>query len=170
MNRIIPALAFFVLAALPAQAKQLAPETGSVNCDQRYLHTCAREWQYDVPRGKKATQKGKKATHQNQASARVLPHPSGCPRRAFCGCGAAVRVFGRPIRQLWLAANWFKFPPASPAPGMVAVRRHHVFVIESVIDHRTVVAYDANSGRHLTRRHVRSLAGYSVRDPRRGSS
>lgn len=37
--------------------------------------------------------------------ATILPHPPGCPRRAFCGCGAAVEVFGRPIRSLWLAAR-----------------------------------------------------------------
>jgi hypothetical protein len=30
------------------------------------------------------------------------------------------------------------------------------------------VAYDANSGRHMTRRHIRSLAGYRVKDPHRG--
>jgi hypothetical protein len=96
----------------------------------------------------------------------ILPHPRGCPPRLFCGCGAAVKVFGSPIRSLWLARNWFRFPPATPAPGMVAVRRGHVFVIEQVIGPRTVLAYDANSGRRLTRRHVRSLAGYSVRDPR----
>jgi hypothetical protein len=28
-----------------------------------------------------------------------------------------------------------------------------------------VLAYDPNSGRHQTRLHVRSLAGYSVRNP-----
>jgi hypothetical protein len=101
--------------------------------------------------------------------AEILPHPPGCPRRAFCGCGAAVRVFGAPIRALWLAANWLKFPPAAPAPGMVAARRGHVFVIEAVVGPGKVIAYDANSGRGLTRRHVRSLAGFSVRDPRASS-
>jgi hypothetical protein len=100
--------------------------------------------------------------------AEILPHPAGCPRRLFCGCGAAVRVFGAPIRALWLAANWFKFPPAAPGPGKVAVRRGHVFVIEAVLGPGVVLAYDANSGRGLTRRHVRSLAGFSVRDPRAG--
>src|ERR1041385_7700939 len=38
----------------------------------------------------------------------MLPHPSGCPARAFCGCGASVEVFGRPVRSLWLAAAWFR--------------------------------------------------------------
>lgn len=98
--------------------------------------------------------------------AEILPHPAGCPRVAFCGCGASLAVFGRSIRSLWLAANWFRFPPSTPAPGMVAVRRHHVFVIEQVLGGGQVLAYDANSGGHLTRRHVVSLAGYSVRNPR----
>lgn len=96
----------------------------------------------------------------------LLPHPAGCPRRAFCGCGAAVEVFGRPVRDLFLAANWFRFPPSTPAPGRVAVRRHHVFVIKQVLGAGLVLAYDANSGGRQTRLHVRSLAGFSVRDPR----
>ncbi len=95
----------------------------------------------------------------------IVAHPAGCPSRSFCGCGAALEVFGRNIRELWLAANWFKFPPASPAPGMVAVRKHHVFVIRQVLSDRRVLAYDANSGGHRTRIWVRSLAGYSVRNP-----
>lgn len=100
----------------------------------------------------------------------ILPHPPGCPRRAFCGCGAAVEVFGRPIRSLWLAANWLRFPRASPAPGMVAARRGHVFVIRQVLGGGKVLAYDANSGGRRTRLHVRSLAGFVVVDPRGGVS
>ncbi len=98
----------------------------------------------------------------------IVPHPAGCPRVAFCGCGAAVHLLGAPIRALWLAANWFKFPRAAPAPGMAAVRQHHVFAIERVLGNGLVLAYDANSGGHLTRIHVRSLAGYRVVDPRGG--
>lgn len=97
--------------------------------------------------------------------ATVLPHPPGCPRRAFCGCGAAVEVFGRPIRSLWLAANWLAFPRTSPAPGMVAARRGHVFVIKQVLGGGKVLAYDANSGGRRTRLHVRSLAGFAVVNP-----
>ena len=98
----------------------------------------------------------------------VVSHPSGCPHSAFCGCGASVRVFGHPVRNLYLAANWFKFRSASPAPGMVAVRNHHVFVIEQVNGDGTVVAYDANSGGHLTRIHTVSLRGMRVVDPHSG--
>ncbi|ULL01716.1 hypothetical protein FJV43_03545 [Bradyrhizobium sp. I71] len=102
--------------------------------------------------------------------AQILPHPAGCPRRAFCGCGAAVRLFGSPVRSLWLAAAWFKFPRAAPAPGTVAVRRHHVFVLESHLGGATWLAYDANSGGHATRLHARSIAGYVIVNPRASQS
>ena len=103
------------------------------------------------------------------ASTQVVSHPAGCPRTEFCGCGVARHIFGRidgAMRALWLAANWFRFPRAEPAPGMVAVRRHHVFAIERVIDRGHVLAWDPNSGGHLTRLHVRSLAGYRVVNPK----
>jgi hypothetical protein len=170
-----------------AQARPKFEARGEVMQDQRYLWTNdVRGWSKAAKRGapfrthrahisrKRGHHRAEKTVHaivvaqtteHRAGDLEILPHPSGCPRRAFCGCGAAVRIFGAPIRTLWLAANWFRFPPAAPAPGMIAVRRHHVFVIERVIDRRRVVAYDANSGGHLTRRHVRSLAGYSVRNP-----
>jgi hypothetical protein len=53
--------------------------------------------------------------------------------------------------SLWLAANWFRFPRSAPAPGTVAVKRHHVFVLERHIRGSTWMVYDANSGRHRTR-------------------
>ena len=99
-------------------------------------------------------------------AAQILPHPPGCPRRLFCGCGAAVEVFGRPVRNLWLAANWLKFPPAAPAPGMVAARSGHVMVIRQYLGNNRALVYDANSGGGLTRVHVRSLSGFSIRNPR----
>jgi hypothetical protein len=104
-------------------------------------------------------------TRVSHGSAALVAHPAGCPARAFCGCGAAVRVFGAPIRSLWLAANWFRFPRAAPAAGMVAVRRHHVFVLEQHLGGDTWRVYDANSGRHLTRLHARSIAGYAIVNP-----
>jgi hypothetical protein len=105
------------------------------------------------------------ASAHGSTQVQIVSHPAGCPSRAFCGCGASIEVFGRSIRELWLAANWLKFPPAAPAPGMVAVRRHHVFVIREVLGDGRVLAYDANSGGRQTRIHVRSLAGFSVRNP-----
>lgn len=106
----------------------------------------------------------------------IVAHPDGCPRRLFCGCGAAKRlkeVWGIVVekpRELWLAANWGRFPRAQPAPGMIAYRRGHVFVIEADLGGGKVYAYDANSGGHKTRIHVRSLAGYTVVNPRGGSA
>lgn len=91
--------------------------------------------------------------------------PAGCPR-SFCGCGAAVRVFGRIVPELNLASNWLRFPRAAPAPGMVAARHGHVFVLEQHIGGDTWLAYDANSGGHATRLHARSLRGYTVVNPR----
>lgn len=95
----------------------------------------------------------------------VVAHPAGCPARAFCGCGAAVRVFGSPIRSLWLAANWLRFPRTAPAPGMVAARRGHVFVLEQHLAGNVWQVYDANSGGRKTRIHARSIAGYSIVNP-----
>lgn len=90
--------------------------------------------------------------------------PAGCPR-SFCGCGAAIRVFGRIVPELNLAANWLRFPRTSPAPGMVAARRGHVFVLEQHLGDDIWMAYDANSGGHATRIHARSLRGYAVVNP-----
>jgi hypothetical protein len=94
----------------------------------------------------------------------VSGRPSGCPR-SFCGCGAALRVFGRVVPGLNLAANWLRFPRTSPAPGMVAARHGHVFVLEQHVEGDTWMAYDANSGGHATRIHARSLRGYTVVNP-----
>jgi hypothetical protein len=114
--------------------------------------------------GSRIATSAKNAHVGDQAS--VVSHPPGCPTRSFCGCGAAVRIFGHPVRELWLAANWFRFPRTSPAPGMAAVRQHHVFVLERHLGGDRWLAYDANSGRHLTRLHPRSIAGYAIVNPR----
>lgn len=95
----------------------------------------------------------------------VGSRPAGCPR-SFCGCGASIRVFGRIVPELNLASNWLRFPRASPAPGMVAARHGHVFVLEQHVGGDVWMAYDANSGGHATRIHARSLRGYTVVNPR----
>lgn len=112
-------------------------------------------------------------THQRLSYAtegQVVSHPEGCGRVAYCGCGVSVKVFGHPIRDLYLASNWSRFPRTQPASGMVAVRNHHVFYIESVIDNQTVMAWDPNSGGHQTRLHARSLAGFHVVNPHGGET
>lgn len=99
-------------------------------------------------------------------SSQYLAHPSGCPARLFCACGAAVHIFGAPRRDLWHTSAWRRFPAAQPGPGMVAVNSRHIFVIDRVLGNGMVMAYDYNSGGGRSRLHARSLAGYSVRNPR----
>jgi hypothetical protein len=96
----------------------------------------------------------------------IVPNPHGCPRTNFCGCGASVKIFGHPIPNLFLAANWKKlFPPAAPAPGMAAVKQHHVWVLLSHLKGDLWMGYDANSGHHQTKIHPRRLAGFRVVNP-----
>jgi hypothetical protein len=102
------------------------------------------------------------------AYAEILPHPQGCPRRAFCGCGASVHLFGRPVRDLYLARNWFRFPRAAPSHNMVAVRRGHVFVLKQHVQGDTWLVFDANSGRRQTRMHHRSIRGLAIVNPMGG--
>ena len=99
------------------------------------------------------------------AKAQIVGHPHGCGWRAFCGCGVSVRVFGHPVRDLFLASNWRRFRSTVAAAGMVAWRYGHVFYIEAVNGDGSVRAYDPNRGGHLTRVHDVSLRGYRVVDP-----
>lgn len=103
-------------------------------------------------------------------ASQIIPHPPGCPRRAFCGCGAAIRIFGQARRDLWLAANWLKFPRAAPAPGMAAARRGHVFVLERHIGGDQWLVTDHNSGGRKSRLHVRSIRGFAIVNPRAGTA
>jgi hypothetical protein len=96
----------------------------------------------------------------------VVGHrPAGCPRR-WCGCGASLRVFGKIIPRLNLAANWLAFPRTAPAPNMAAARRGHVFVLEHHIQGNTWWVYDANSGGGKARMHARSIRGFTIVNPR----
>lgn len=91
--------------------------------------------------------------------------PAGCPY-AFCGCEASRYLFGRIIPELNLASNWIRrFHRTTPAPGMVAARNHHVMVLISYSGGSDWLVHDGNSGRHLTREHVRSIRGYVIVDP-----
>lgn len=106
--------------------------------------------------------------HSYQAGEVIGGRPAGCPH-AFCGCGASLHLFGRIIPSLNLAANWLRFPRALPAPKMAAARRGHVMVLEEHISGNIWLVHDSNSGRHLTRMHTRSIAGYTIVDPRAGA-
>ncbi len=91
--------------------------------------------------------------------------PAGCPH-SFCGCEASRYLFGAVRAELNLASNWIrKFPRTSPAPGMAAVRNHHVMVLMSHVGGSDWMVHDGNSGGGLTRDHVRSISGYIIVDP-----
>lgn len=101
------------------------------------------------------------------SSTEVVSHPEGCPRSLFCGCGVSVRVFGHPVRDLWLVQNWYRFPRAEAAAGNVAIlgSRHVAYILQAYGD-GTATLYDPNSGGGLTRVHRVSLRGWAVVDPR----
>lgn len=104
-----------------------------------------------------------------KAETRFIPHPAGCPRVAFCACGASVEAFGKPIRELFLAINWKrKFPRAEAAPGMAAVRPGHVFILRRHIEGLVWEVVDHNSGGRRSRIHHRSIAGFTIVDPHGG--
>jgi len=87
-----------------------------------------------------------------------------------CGCEAAKEVNlpnGGPgkIGPWDLASNWKRLPPAMCATNMAAWRNGHVFIIKTCNMDGTVVAFDGNSGRGLTRLHTVSLHGYHIVNP-----
>jgi hypothetical protein len=166
---VITTLCAFLVS--PAEARkrsyQVSPECNvSMPCEGVGYSTNAKRF-IGIPFGapvQSYTPRVSSISHISGGS--IVSHPLGCPGRAFCGCGASVRVFGHPVRNLYLAANWLRFPRTAPAPGMVAARRGHVFVLEQHLGGNTWMAYDANSGRHATRIHPRSIAGYTIVNPR----
>ncbi|WGR68436.1 hypothetical protein MTX25_23370 [Bradyrhizobium sp. ISRA432] len=139
-------------------------------CDFSYSQTRREQVSRDSLQAYRSTQltvtdTGSAATAVNISGVRVGGRPAGCPS-SFCGCGAALRVFGRIVPELNLASNWLRFPRTSPAPGMVAARRGHVFILEQHLGRDVWMAYESNSGGHATRMHARSLRGYTVVNPR----
>lgn len=167
--QFIAALIAASACVLTTKAEARRSPQGIIACDERGCRDTAQPV-VRVATHSRPRSHHRKSIHRHydgpvRGGVQIVSHPEGCPSRAFCGCGAAIKVFGKNIRELWLAANWFKFPKAEPAPGMVAVRQHHVFVILEVRSGGRVLAYDANSGGHKTRIHERHLAGYSVRNP-----
>ena len=92
--------------------------------------------------------------------------PSGCPHR-YCGC-ALARYLGINDKRLNRAWNWAKlFPRASAGPGMAVVWRGHVAMIEHMVSDKEAMLRDYNSGRGLSRLHVRSIRGAVIVNPSR---
>jgi len=173
---VLSAFIFVVAASATAEARPYralqAPGCNvTMPCDFSYAQPRRERAQRPSLQAYRTTQMtvtnaGYAATTISTTGDRVIGgRPAGCPS-SFCGCGAALRVFGHLVPELNLASNWLRFPRAAPAPGMVAARRGHVFVLEQPLGGDMWMAYDANSGGHATRMHARSLRGYTIVNPR----
>lgn len=68
--------------------------------------------------------------------------------------------FGFKDRKLWLAINWAHIgrPASGPAPGVVAVYRHHVGVVTAVPGPGRMVLLSGNDG-NAVRERERSTRG-----------
>ncbi len=90
--------------------------------------------------------------------------PAGCPA-LYCGCGLA-QYLGIKDKRLNLAWSWAQiFPRTSAAPGMAAVRRGHVMLLQSHVEGSRWVVRDYNGGRGLSWIHVRDVRGYVFVNP-----
>ncbi|MFZ0066381.1 MAG: hypothetical protein WAK90_09435 [Pseudolabrys sp.] len=91
--------------------------------------------------------------------------PAGCPH-SYCGCGLRMHLGLSDVR-LNLASNWSRLFPHESAPraGLAAVRSGHVMYIEAAAGNGQWVIRDYNSGRGLSRVHVRDVRGYAFVNP-----
>lgn len=171
MKRLLLAVALLgAIGVSPAHSRPkhysvLADECGvSMPCDGGYYSARAKKF-LGVPFGRPRQHYTPQPPRKQVVPAQVIgSRPSGCPR-AYCGCSASLYLFGKIRPELNLASNWLKFPRATPAPRMVAARRGHVFVLVEHKGGSQWLVHDGNSGRGLTRLHVRSIAGYTVVNP-----
>lgn len=172
--RVLVASLFVLIGSISCDARPFrsihSPECNvTMPCDFSFSQSRDRLPRYTRrlhrwPRGQVTSARMAFAEASGGSGHSVGGRPAGCPR-AFCGCGVAIRVFGHIVPELNLASNWLRFPRTSPAPGMVAARRGHVFVLEQHVGGDIWMAYDPNSGGHATRVHARSLRGYVVVNP-----
>lgn len=159
--------AFLVLTVFPAKAVPRSQAQNTIICNQQGCSDrllAQRPSVKIVPGDHRGPISNRRAVAASEGVS-YLPHPAGCPARAFCACGASVEIFGRSIRALWPARAWYKFPRTSPAYKMVGVRNHHVFVLRSHIQGDIWLIADYNSGGHQSRLHARSIRGYTIVNP-----
>ena len=157
-------LSFVVVATADA-----APRVGHRQHQARTIECNERGCSDHVVRGRVATDANGSVQSPSVTDANgsvISRRPAGCPH-AFCGCEASLYLFGHIRAELNLASNWLrKFPRTSPAPGMAAVRNHHVMVLMNHVEGNDWFVHDGNSGGGLTREHVRSIRGYAIVNPR----
>ncbi len=97
------------------------------------------------------------AEARNSREAIIGGRPAGCPH-AYCGC-ALAKYLNINDPRLNLAANWPRYYKGS---RMIAVWRHHVALVEEMISPGRALLRDYNSGRGLSRLHVRDLRGAMI--------
>lgn len=101
----------------------------------------------------------------------VSGKPAGCPTR-WCMCAVSLKLWGRIIPDLNLASNWLMaFMAALPAPGMVAARSGHGFLLQQHVEGKNWKVYDCNTwgrqtgGKSRCVIHIKSIAGYKIVNP-----
>lgn len=78
--------------------------------------------------------------------------PAGCPA-LWCGCGLALKLFGRHVRELWAARAWLRFQRVpGPVPGSIAVlsrgrRGGHVGIVRGTDANGNPIIYSGNHNR-----------------------
>lgn len=163
--------------AKPHPVKQQVPQVPQIQrvspiWTMQQVQTRAMQTRHSYPRHIRATIQPRPIQNQTRKIAdnlpkqNYLPHPDGCPATNFCGCGAAKDLgIEDKDKSLWAAASWFKFPRSAPARNTVAVKQHHVFVLKQDVGNGNWLVADYNSGGHLSRLHVRGLAGFTIVNP-----
>jgi hypothetical protein len=169
VSLILLLICSFGVEARPIRISHASECNVTMPCDFSFLHASPRYLKQQRLSGRHRVTALREsfASADSQGEQIVGGRPAGCPH-AFCGCGAAIHIFGHVVPELNLAANWLRFPRTAPAPGMVAARSGHVFVLEQLLGGDMWMAYDANSGGSATRIHARSVRGYTIVNPHAG--
>ena len=153
------------LTALPLAILSIAAITAADARHKSALIVCNQRGCSNQPSAAQPEPRHIRTARYSGAEHVVGGRPAGCPHE-FCGCEASLYLYGEIRPELNLAANWmWKFPHASPAPGMAAARPGHVMVLVKHIAGDEWLVHDGNSGGGLTRDHVRSIRGYTIVDP-----
>lgn len=116
----------------------------------------------------KAPQNAHKSTRKRPAVEVVgsLPHPPGCPWKAFCACGAAWELFGQPIRSLWPVSAWRKYPKDIARPNNVVFARYsHISVLKEQVEGTRWKVHNYNGTNHRSTVQIRDIAGLEIRNP-----
>lgn len=169
---VLAAIALFVLWASPVRAAPL------ILCDDRGCRqdVTIRHANVTNPRGRRyknlsrarkpreARRRVSRRAYVRQrgmakiARVAISGRPRGCPARSWCGCFMSLHVFGRNLRQLWLARAWASVgrPASGPAPGVIAVyargRGGHVGRVVRVLGPGRIVLLSGNDGGRVRQR------------------